>query len=292
MSNSASLKGGATLFLTTGTRVAADQLGAVFEVLHAADLHADRGVELEGAAAGRDLRVAVDDADLFAQLVDEDRDALALCDRTGELAHRLAHHAGVQADEGVAHFALDLGTGGQRRDRVDNDDVDRARAHERLRDVEALLTGVRLRNQQAVDVNAERLGVDRVERVLRVDECRRAAELLRLCYAVQSDRGLTGGLRSVNLDDTAARQAADAEREVEADRAGRDVLDRHAGVFTEAHDRALAELLFDLAERVGERFLFVRCRCNRLKLLFRSHKLASSMEKRGACPSRFSIRPL
>ena len=109
-------------------------------------------------------------------------------------------------------------------------------APERLRDVEALLTGVRLRNQQAVDVNAERLGVDRVERVLRVDECRRAAELLRLCYAVQRDRGLTGGLRSINLDDTAARQAADAEREVEADRAGRDVLDRHAGVFAEAHD--------------------------------------------------------
>ena len=41
--------------------MAADQLGAVFEVLHAADLHADRGVELEGAAAGRDLRVAVDE---------------------------------------------------------------------------------------------------------------------------------------------------------------------------------------------------------------------------------------
>ena len=40
----------------------------------------------------------------------------------------------------------------------------------------------------------------------------------------------------------------------------------------------------DLAERCGERLLFVRCRCDRLKLLFRSHKLASSMVKQGRAP--------
>ena len=177
----------------------------------------------------------------------------------------------MQTDERVAHFALDFGAGGQRGNRVDNNDVDRARADERLCDVKALLAGVRLGNQQAVDVNAERLGVNRVERVLRIDEGRRAAELLRLGNAVQRDRGLTGGLRSVDLDDSAARQTADAECKVKTDGAGRDVLDRHAGVFAEAHDRALAELLFDLAERVGERFFLIRCRCDRLKLFFRSH---------------------
>jgi hypothetical protein len=43
---------------------------------------------------------------------------------------------------------------------------------------------------------------------------------------LQRQRGLAGGLRPVDLDDPAARQAADAERDVEPERAGGDRLDR------------------------------------------------------------------
>ena len=68
----------------------------------------------------------------------------------------------------------------QRRHRVDDDHVDRAGAHQHVGDLERLLAGVRLRDQQFVDVDAELLGVGRVERVLGVDEGRRAAELLHL----------------------------------------------------------------------------------------------------------------
>src|SRR5699024_11909949 len=49
--------------------------------------------------------------------------------------------------------------------------------------------------QQAVDIHAARLGVNRVERVLRVDKRGRTAHFLRLCHAVQRNCGLTGGLR-------------------------------------------------------------------------------------------------
>ena len=55
-------------------------------------------------------------------------------------------------------------------DRVDDDDVDGAGADQRVRDLEGLLAGVGLRDQQLVGVHAERLGVVRVERVLGVDE--------------------------------------------------------------------------------------------------------------------------
>ena len=65
------------------------------------------------------------------------------------------------------------------------------------------------------------LGVDRVERVLGVDEGRGAALLLALGDDLQRQRGLARGLRTVDLDDAAARQAADAERDVEPERAGR-----------------------------------------------------------------------
>ena len=53
-----------------------------------------------------------------------------------------------------------------------------------------------------------------------------------------------------------ARQAADAEREVEAERAGRDHLDLLvAGTRAHAHDRALAEGPLDLRERGVERLV-------------------------------------
>ena len=106
-------------------------------------------------------------------------------------------------------------------------DVDRAGADQRLGDLQRLLAGVRLRDQQLFEVDAEPAGVDRVEGVLGVDDRGHAAQLLGLGDDVQRQRRLAGRLRAVDLDDAAARHAADAEREVERDAAGRDRLDLH-----------------------------------------------------------------
>ena len=67
-------------------------------------------------------------------------------------------------------------------------------------------------------------------------------------------RRLARGFRPVNLDHAAARQAADAERDVEAQRAGRNRLDLdRLLVLAKPHDRALAEGAFDLRQRGVER---------------------------------------
>jgi hypothetical protein len=106
---------------------------------------------------------------------------------------------------------------------------------------------------RSLDVDAELLGVGDVERVFGVDEGRGAAELLHLGDDLQRQRGLAGGFGAVDLDDPAARQAADAEGDVEPERAGGDGLDVALdAAVAHAHDRALAELLFDLGERGGE----------------------------------------
>ena len=105
------------------------------------------------------------------------------------------------------------------------------------------------RDQQLLQVDAELLRVLHVERVLGVDEGAGAAELLHLGDDLQGERGLAARLRAVDLDDPAARQAADAERDVEAERAGGDDLDVVDDLaLAEAHDRALAELLLDLRQ--------------------------------------------
>ena len=97
------------------------------------------------------------------------------------------------------------------------------------------------------------LGVQRVHRVLGVDERADAAELLGLGDDVVDQRRLAGGLRAEDLDDAPARHAADAEREVERQRARRDRVDPHLrALVAHPHDGALAELALDLRQRALE----------------------------------------
>ena len=83
-----------------------------------------------------------------------------------------------------------------------------------------------------------------------VDECGDAAVALCLGDHVQADRGLARALGAEDLDHPSPWDAADAEGDIERERAGGDHRDPHAHrVLAELHDRALAELLLDLRER-------------------------------------------
>ena len=171
------------------------------------------------------------------------------------------HQPRLQAGLAVAHLAFELGARHQRGDRIDHQHVDRAGAHQRVGDFERLLAVIGLRDQQVVDLDAELARIDRIERVLGIDEGADAALLLRFGDGVQRERGLAGGFRPVDLDHAAARQAADAERDVEPERAGGDRLDVHRlVVLAELHDRALAEGALDLGERGIKGFRLVHGR--------------------------------
>ena len=163
----------------------------------------------------------------------------------------------MQTDKAVAHLALDLRTRHERGHGVDHDDVDRAGAHERLGDLERLLAGVGLGDEHVLHLHAQRAGIRRVERVLRVDEGDLAAELLCLREDVQRERRLTGGLRPVDLDDAPSRQAADAQRQIQRQRAGGDGLDIGDRPVAIAHDGALAIHLLDLLHGRFERLLLI-----------------------------------
>ena len=148
----------------------------------------------------------------------------------------------------VPHLTVDLRLGNQRGDRVDHDDVDRSAAHQHLDDLERLLAGVRLRDQQLLGVHADARRVLRIERVLGVDERGDAAATLRLGDDVQRERRLARRLRAVDLDDAAARDAADTERDVQGQRTGRDDVDVLSLYVAETHDRSLSVGSLDLSE--------------------------------------------
>src|SRR6185503_15575023 len=122
---------------------------------------------------------------------------------------------------------------------------------------ERLLAVVRLGDEQIVGADTAGARPRRIERVLRVDEGGGPARLLRRRDRVESERGLSGRFRAVDLDHPAAREAADAERHVHGERAGRDDVDLLAGSRAELHDRALPELLLDLLHRLLDRARFL-----------------------------------
>ena len=122
----------------------ADDFAVDLDSLALADLDADGAVELERAAACGDLGVAVDNADLLAQLVDEDSHAVALVNSAGELSERLGHKTSVQTYVAVAHLALDFSLGNESRYGVDYDNVDRAASDKSLGDFKRVLACVGL----------------------------------------------------------------------------------------------------------------------------------------------------
>ena len=187
-----------------GARTVSDRRTRFLESFDATHIDAHRGVELQGLTAGRGLRGTEKHADLFTQLVDEDRGRAGRREGTRDLTQGLAHEAGLQAHVGVAHLALNFCLGHQGRDRVDDDNVDAARADQHVGNFEGLLARVGLRDQQGIGVHAQGASVDGVERVLSVDEGRVAAGLLGVRNGVQSNRGFTGGFGAVDLNDTPA----------------------------------------------------------------------------------------
>ena len=153
---------------------------------------------------------------------------------------------------GVAHLTFDLGPGGECRHRVDDDHVEGPGADEHVGDLERLLAGIGLGDQELVDVDADGPGVDGVHGVLGVDVGTDAAVALGLGHDMGGERGLARPLGPEDLDHAAAGQAADAERQVERQCPGWDDVDGHRALVAHLHDGAGAELLLDLGQRQVE----------------------------------------
>ena len=226
----------------------ADRLGAVLERLDAADVEPLGRVELQRAAARLGLRRAEHDADLLADLVDEQAERLRAVQVAGELAHRLA------TSSAPAGRPSGRPSGPRARRAASAPRRSRSRRRRPRRSARAC-------RRSPAPARRSRAGRRAARRCPR--RCRWAYSGSIACSAsmnahtppsfwasamhVVDERRLAGGLRAEDLDDAPARHAADAEREVERQRARRDRVDLDLGALVaHAHDAALAELALDL----------------------------------------------
>jgi len=157
---------------------------------------------------------------------------------------------GLQPHVLVSHLALDLRTRHEGCHRVDDDDVDAARSNEPLGDLERLLSGIGLGDQQIFDSHPQALRIGDVECVLRVDEGGDPAELLSFGDRVERQGRLPRRFLSEDLDDASTRVTADTQRTVETYRAARQTRGRSDGLLVpQSHDCALSKLLLDSSDR-------------------------------------------
>src|SRR3712207_5361779 len=125
---------------------------------------------------------------------------------------------------------------------VYHNDVKGAAPHQGVRYLEGLFAVVRLGEVKVLEVHADGLGVGGVEGMLGVDEGGEAADPLGLGDDVQGEGRLAAGLGAEDLDDTAPRDPADAERQVKGQGARRDRSDPLGLLVAHAHYGALPEL--------------------------------------------------
>src|SRR3546814_1380748 len=124
-------------------------------------------------------------------------------------------------------------------------------------DLERLLPRGGLRDDEVIDIDAELLGIDRIEGMLGIHESRGAALLLSFSHRVQCERRLARAFRPVDLDDAAARETADPQGDIEPKRAGRQCPDLDRTAAAQTHGRRLPEGSADPRPRRIEGFLLV-----------------------------------
>ena len=145
----------------------------------------------------------------------------------------------------LAHVAFQFGLRDEGGHGVHHHQVHGAGTHQHVGDVQGLLTVVGLGDEQLVGVDAQAPGVVHVQGVFGVHEGTGAAHFLAFGDDVQGKGGLARRFGAEDLRDTAARDTAHAQGQVETDGTRGDDGDIDMGFVGKLHDRAFAVLAFD-----------------------------------------------
>src|SRR5262245_59251107 len=225
-----------------------DDVFAVFELANAADIDAAGRIKLQGATTGRRFGAAVADADLFADLIDEDHGRFAFGDRARELAHRLAHEAGLQADVCITDYAFQFGPRHEGGDGIDDNHINRVAFDQHFGDLHGFFAIVGLADEQGFELDSELFAPAWIEGVLGVDNGGDSAGFLGLSGDMQGEGRFAARFGAEDLDDAAAGDALTTEGDVEREAAGGNARNGERAIAAQRHDRPLAELFFDLLE--------------------------------------------
>ena len=150
---------------------------------------------------------------------------------------------------GISHISVNFRLWHKSCYRIDNYNIDCSGTHHGLGDLKCLLSAVRLGNIEIVNINTDILCIDRIKRMLCVNESGNSTLLLHLCHTVQCNGSLTTGLRSVNLNDTSFRKSSESQCNIQTEGSCRNRFHVHiCGIVPQLHHRSFAILSLDLCD--------------------------------------------
>ncbi len=104
---------------------------------------------------------------------------------------------------GITHLPFQLCPGDQCGHRIDHHHVNGTRSHQGFRNFQRLFTIVRLRYQQVIDIDAQLLRIDGIQRMFGIDEGCITPGFLGFCDHMKRQGGFTGSFRSINFGNPA-----------------------------------------------------------------------------------------
>ncbi len=228
---------------------------AVFECFPTAYIQPHRRIELQCPAAWGCLRIAEHDADLFTQLINEDRSRIGMVHGTGQFAHGFGHQSGLQAYGRISHFTIQFCLRHQSSNGVNDDQVNGTALNEHFADIQGLFTGIRLGQNEFININAQGFGILGIDGIFSIDEGTSASLLLTLGNGMQGKGCFTGRFRTINLDDSSLWIAANAKGSIQSDGTGRNCINRYIGTIAKPHDTAFAIFLFNCFESIVQQLI-------------------------------------
>ena len=193
-----------------------DHFSALLESFRTTYIQTYRCIEFQCTSTSCGLRISEHHADLLTKLIDKDHDTVSLADNRCELSQCLRHKSRLQSHMRITHIAFDLCLWNQRCHRVHDHNIHCSRTHHGLSDLQCLFPIVRLGNVKIINIHTNISCIDRIKRMLCINKSRNASTLLYLSYHMKSNRGLTTGFRSVDLNNSSLRNTSCSQCNIKA----------------------------------------------------------------------------
>jgi len=174
----------------------------------------------------------------------------------------MGHEPGLQADMLITDIAVYLCPGNKSGNRINNNNINRVAAYKNLCNFKGLLSVIRLRNKQVINIDTEAAGVGNIQGMLSIDKGGGSAALLCFGNYVQGQGGFAGRLRTVNLSHPAYRDASDADCNIKAQSSRGNCRHFFCFMGSQPHDRAFTKLFLNLVHRIVESFAFLFTGCH------------------------------
>jgi len=197
-----------------------NHLTCLLQGFHTTNIQSYGGIEFQCTSSGRSLRISEHNSNFLTKLVDKDNYAICFINNTSQFTKCLTHQTCLHTNMTVSHISIDLCFRNQCRYRVNNNDIQCTGTYHRLKDLQRLLSTVRLGNVKFINIYTDIFCIYRIQCMLCINEPCNSSTLLSFCNHMQSNGRLTTGFRTIHFDNTSTRYSTNPQCNIQTQCSG------------------------------------------------------------------------